>query len=41
MKVALDARWIFPAPSGIGVYTCELIRAFAAETQGPECRLIF
>lgn len=41
MKIAIDARWIFPAPSGIGVYTRELIRALAAEEDGPACLLLF
>ena len=26
MKIVIDARWIGPAPSGVGVYTRELIR---------------
>jgi alpha-1,3-rhamnosyl/mannosyltransferase len=29
MNIGLDARWIFDEPSGIGVYTRELIRAYA------------
>jgi glycosyltransferase involved in cell wall biosynthesis len=30
MKIAIDARWIFPRISGIGAYTRELIHALAA-----------
>lgn len=30
MKVVLDARWILPCPSGIGVYTRELVRRLPA-----------
>jgi glycosyltransferase involved in cell wall biosynthesis len=41
MKIAIDARWIFPSPSGIGVYTRELIRALAAEDGGPSYLLFF
>ncbi|OVE75166.1 hypothetical protein BVX97_05625 [bacterium E08(2017)] len=29
MKIALDARWIFPEISGIGAYTREIIKQFA------------
>lgn len=41
MKIAIDARWIFPSPSGIGVYTRELIRALAAEDGGHTYLLFF
>jgi alpha-1,3-rhamnosyl/mannosyltransferase len=30
VKIAIDARWIFPEISGIGLYTRELLRQFAA-----------
>ena len=30
MKIAVDARWIFPEISGVGAYTRELIRHLAA-----------
>jgi hypothetical protein len=41
MKIAIDARWIFPSPSGIGVYTRELIRALGAPDRGPNHVIIF
>ncbi len=41
MKVALDARWIFPEISGIGAYTQELIAQFARLPAGPEFVLLF
>lgn len=41
MKIALDARWIFPKLSGVGIYTRELIREFAAAPDGPEFLLLF
>jgi glycosyltransferase involved in cell wall biosynthesis len=41
MKIAIDARWIFPALSGIGVYTRELIRALAQIDGENHYRLLF
>ena len=31
MKACIDARWIHPEISGIGLYTTELARALAAD----------
>lgn len=41
MRVVLDARWIFAEISGIGRYTRELIREFAAMPTTPEIVLLF
>ena len=41
MKIAIDARWIFPELSGIGLYTQELIRALAQLDQQNEYVLLF
>ena len=41
MKICLDARWIFPALSGVGIYTRELIRAWAADPGGHTFILLF
>lgn len=46
MRIALDARWIFAETSGIGRYTRELIREFAAadaaaDAAAPEFLLLF
>ena len=41
MKIAIDARWIFPAPSGIGVYTRELITHLARIDHNNQYCLIF
>ena len=30
MKIIIDARWIYPEISGIGLYTIELVRALAS-----------
>lgn len=40
MKIAIDARWIFREMSGIGVYTRELIRQFAAFDRENEYTII-
>lgn len=37
----MDARWIFPHISGIGAYTRELIREFAADSCGARFLLLF
>ena len=34
MRIAIDARWIFPEISGIGLYTQELLRAMARAGTG-------
>lgn len=41
MKIAIDARWIFPHISGIGAYTRELIRNLAILDADNEYLLIF
>lgn len=41
MKIALDARWIFPEISGIGAYTRELIRQFTRLDGGTHFLLLF
>ena len=41
MKIVIDARWIFPELSGIGLYTQELIRALAQLDQQNEYVLLF
>ena len=41
MRICIDARWIFPQLSGIGVHTRELIRALAALDQENEYRVLF
>jgi alpha-1,3-rhamnosyl/mannosyltransferase len=41
MRIAVDARWIFPQLSGVGVYTRELLRAWAQAATGPEFLVIF
>lgn len=41
MKICLDARWIFPEISGIGLYTQELIRALVRINRTHECTLLF
>ena len=41
MKIAIDARWIFPQISGIGTYTRELIRQLAVLDHENEYVLLF
>jgi glycosyltransferase involved in cell wall biosynthesis len=41
MKICLDARWIFPELSGIGLYTQELIKALAHTDRLNEYTLLF
>ncbi len=41
MKIAIDARWIFPEISGIGAYTRELITQLTKIDQNNEYILIF
>jgi alpha-1,3-rhamnosyl/mannosyltransferase len=41
MRVCIDARWIFPELSGIGLYTQELIRALAEIDHTNEYLLLF
>ncbi|TAN36188.1 MAG: glycosyltransferase family 1 protein [Verrucomicrobia bacterium] len=41
MKIVIDARWIFPELSGIGLYTQELIRALAQLDRQHEYVLLF
>ena len=41
MNICLDARWIFPEISGIGLYTQELIRALVRINRTHECTLLF
>ena len=36
MKVCIDARWIFPAMSGIGAYTRALARHMARDPERSE-----
>lgn len=41
MRICIDARWIFPELSGIGLYTQELIRALAKVDSENEYTLLF
>ena len=41
MRIALDARWIFPEISGIGAYTRDLARALAHADSSNEYLLLF
>jgi glycosyltransferase involved in cell wall biosynthesis len=41
MKIAIDARWIFPEISGIGAYTRELLRSLARLDQDNRYLLFF
>jgi alpha-1,3-rhamnosyl/mannosyltransferase len=41
MKIAIDARWIFPEISGIGLYTRELVAALAEVDRVNEYVLLF
>lgn len=41
MKICIDARWIFPELSGIGLYTQELIRALARVDTENDYTLLF
>ncbi len=41
MNICIDARWIFPELSGIGLYTQELIRALARVDHENEYTLLF
>lgn len=41
MRICIDARWIFPELSGIGLYTQELIRALAEIDRTNEYLLLF
>ncbi len=41
LRIAIDARWIFPRLSGIGLYTRELIRHLTATGGGDEYILLF
>lgn len=41
MNICLDARWIFPELSGIGLYTQELIRALVRVDRENEYTLLF
>ncbi len=41
MKIVIDARWIFPEISGIGLYTQELIRGLVALDQPHRFVLLF
>jgi glycosyltransferase involved in cell wall biosynthesis len=41
MRIGIDARWIFPTPSGVTVYTRELIRALAKHDETNEYILLF
>lgn len=41
LRVAIDARWIFPEISGIGLYTRELIRGLLAEDRATAYDLLF
>lgn len=41
MKICIDARWIFPELSGVGLYTQELIRALARVDRENEYTLLF
>ena len=41
MNICLDARWIFPEISGIGLYTQELIQALARVNHQHAITLLF
>ena len=41
MKIAIDARWIFPELSGIGTYTLELIRQLVHSDRSNEYVILF
>lgn len=41
MRIGIDARWIFDQPSGIGIYTRELIRALAESDSSNDYVLFF
>jgi glycosyltransferase involved in cell wall biosynthesis len=41
MNICIDARWIFPELSGVGLYTQELIRALARIDRENEYTLLF
>ncbi|HEY8240505.1 MAG TPA: glycosyltransferase, partial [Kiritimatiellia bacterium] len=41
MKICIDARWIFPEISGIGLYTQELARALAEVDRTNEYLILF
>ena len=41
MRICIDARWIFPELSGIGLYTQELIRALTQVDRANEYLLLF
>ncbi len=41
MKIIIDARWIYPEISGIGLYTIELVRALASIDKKNEYTLLF
>lgn len=41
MKICIDARWIYPEISGIGLYTQELIRALARLDRQNEYLILF
>jgi glycosyltransferase involved in cell wall biosynthesis len=41
MRVVIDARWIGPAPSGVGVYTAELLRRLPPLAPGWQWHLLF
>jgi glycosyltransferase involved in cell wall biosynthesis len=41
MKICIDARWIFPELSGIGLYTQELIRGLVRQDRENEYTLLF
>lgn len=41
MKVIIDARWIFPEISGIGLYTTELIKALTAVDTDSDYIILF
>lgn len=41
MRIAIDARWIFPEISGIGAHTRDLVRALAREDRANSYTLIF
>lgn len=41
MKIAIDARWIFPRISGIGAYTRELLRCLARLDSGNRYLVLF
>jgi glycosyltransferase involved in cell wall biosynthesis len=41
MKIAIDARWIFPKISGVGTYTLELLREIATLDRSHHFTLVF